>query len=92
MLPKLVELDDIRGDLHSHTTWSDGRASLDEMVARAKGLGRTYLAVCDHARRLRQVGCGGGRGCAVDSRGEWCYKNRRGVIKIACRKHVLTPD
>ena len=52
-LPELVELDDIRGDLHSHTTWSDGRASLDEMVATAKGLGRAYLAVCDHARRLR---------------------------------------
>ncbi len=52
-LPELVELDDIRGDLHLHTTWSDGRASLDEMVSTARGLGRTYLAVCDHARRLR---------------------------------------
>ena len=52
-LPQLVELEDVRGDLHSHTTWSDGRASLDEMVATAKELGRTYLAVCDHARRLR---------------------------------------
>ena len=52
-LPKLVELEDIRGDLHLHTTWSDGRASLDEMASTAKGLGRAYLAVCDHARRLR---------------------------------------
>jgi len=52
-LPVLVDMDDIRGDLHSHTTWSDGRASLEEMASAAKGLGRTYLAVCDHARRLR---------------------------------------
>ena len=52
-LPTLVELNDVRGDLHSHTTWSDGRAELEEMVAAAKELGRAYLAVCDHARRLR---------------------------------------
>jgi DNA polymerase (family X) len=52
-LPSLVELDDIAGDLHSHTTWSDGRASLEEMVAAARQLGRRYLAVCDHAKRLK---------------------------------------
>jgi DNA polymerase (family 10) len=52
-LPTLVQLNDVRGDLHSHTTWSDGRAELEEMVAAAKELGRAYLAVCDHARRLR---------------------------------------
>jgi DNA polymerase (family X) len=52
-LPALVELGDVKGDLHSHTTWSDGRAELQEMVAAAKELGRKYLAVCDHARRLR---------------------------------------
>jgi DNA polymerase (family X) len=52
-LPTLVELNDVRGDLHSHTTWSDGRAELEEMVAAGKELGRAYLAVCDHARRLR---------------------------------------
>jgi DNA polymerase (family 10) len=53
-LPALVELDDMRGDLHSHTTWSDGRAELREMAAEAEALGRSYLAVCDHARRLRE--------------------------------------
>jgi DNA polymerase (family 10) len=52
-LPALVELGDIKGDLHSHTTWSDGRAELAAMAAEAKALGRSYLAVCDHARRLR---------------------------------------
>jgi DNA polymerase (family 10) len=52
-LPDLVELEDIAGDLHSHTTWSDGRAPLEEMVAAAQELGRRYLAVCDHAKRLK---------------------------------------
>jgi DNA polymerase (family X) len=52
-LPDLVGLDDIAGDLHSHTTWSDGRASLEEMVDAARQLGRRYLAVCDHAKRLK---------------------------------------
>jgi DNA polymerase (family X) len=52
-LPALVELDDLKGDLHFHTDWSDGRATLAEMAVAARGLGRRYLAVCDHARRLR---------------------------------------
>jgi DNA polymerase (family 10) len=52
-LPDLVGLEDIAGDLHSHTTWSDGRASLEEMVDAARQLGRRYLAVCDHAKRLK---------------------------------------
>jgi DNA polymerase (family X) len=53
-LPKLVELEDILGDLHSHTDWSDGRATLEQMVEAARALGRRYLAICDHARRLRE--------------------------------------
>jgi DNA polymerase (family X) len=52
-LPKLVELEDVLGDLHSHTDWSDGRATLEQMVEAARALGRHYLAICDHARRLR---------------------------------------
>ncbi len=43
----------LRGDLHSHTTWSDGGASLAEMAAAAEKLGRDYLAVTDHSPRLR---------------------------------------
>jgi DNA polymerase (family X) len=53
LLPHLVELEDVAGDLHSHTDWSDGRATLDQMVDAARGLGRRYLAVCDHAKRLK---------------------------------------
>jgi DNA polymerase (family 10) len=52
-LPELVTLEDVRGDLHMHTTWSDGRATLDEMVAAAKEEGREYIAICDHAKRLK---------------------------------------
>jgi DNA polymerase (family X) len=52
-LPGLVELKDIRGDLHMHTDWSDGRGTLEEMVAAARALGHKYIAICDHAARLR---------------------------------------
>jgi DNA polymerase (family 10) len=52
-LPQLVELADLKGDLHMHTDWSDGRASLEEMVVASKERGHRYIAICDHARRLR---------------------------------------
>ena len=48
-LPKLIELGDIRGDLHSHTTLSDGKNTLDEMAEAAKAKGYAYLAVTDHS-------------------------------------------
>jgi DNA polymerase (family X) len=49
-LPQLVELQDIKGDLHSHTTWSDGRDSLEQMVLAARARGYKYYAVTDHPR------------------------------------------
>jgi DNA polymerase (family 10) len=52
-LPSLVELSDLRGDLHTHTTWSDGKDSLEDMVAAAIARGYAYYAVCDHSQRLR---------------------------------------
>jgi len=52
-LPELVDLSDIRGDLHTHTTWSDGKHSLEEMVAAAIDHGYAYYAICDHSHRLR---------------------------------------
>ncbi len=52
-LPALVALADLRGDLHTHTTWSDGKNSLEEMVAAAQARGYAYYAICDHAQRLR---------------------------------------
>jgi DNA polymerase (family 10) len=53
--PRLVEPGDIRGDLHCHTTWSDGRASVLEMALAARELGHEYLAICDHTPSVRVV-------------------------------------
>ena len=51
-LPKLVELSDIRGDLHMHTTETDGRATLREMAEAARELGYEYIAITDHSKAL----------------------------------------
>ncbi len=51
-LPKLVELGDIRGDLHMHTRYSDGKNSIEEMAKAAKELGYEYIAITDHSQRL----------------------------------------
>ncbi len=48
-LPELVNLDQIRGDLHCHTTLSDGRNTLEEMVEAARRRGYSYLAITDHS-------------------------------------------
>jgi DNA polymerase (family 10) len=50
-LPTLIEPDDIRGDLHAHSTWSDGTATIEEMVEAARKRGRKYLAITDHSKR-----------------------------------------
>ncbi len=54
-LPALVEHVDIRGDLHVHTDWSDGKASLEEMAAAAKKRGLSYIAVTDHAKFSQMI-------------------------------------
>jgi DNA polymerase (family 10) len=51
-LPELVLLKDIRGDLHCHTTATDGRAGLEEMANAARARGYRYIAVTDHSKRL----------------------------------------
>ena len=53
--PRLVELSEIRGDLHCHSTWSDGRASVLELGRAARDLGYEYIAICDHTRAVRVV-------------------------------------
>ena len=53
--PPLVEESDIRGDLHCHTTWSDGKASVLEMSSSARDRGYEYLAICDHTPNVRVV-------------------------------------
>jgi DNA polymerase (family 10) len=51
-LPKLVTLDQMRGDLHMHTTETDGRASLEEMATAAHEAGYEYIAITDHSKAL----------------------------------------
>jgi len=54
-LPKLVEVSDLRGDLHMHSTWSnDGKNTLEEMASAAKARGYDYAAITDHAHYLRE--------------------------------------
>ena len=51
-LPALVKIEDLRGDLHVHSTWSDGRLSILEMAQAAQARGLAYIAICDHSRSL----------------------------------------
>jgi DNA polymerase (family 10) len=51
-LPRLVELSDLKGDLHMHTTATDGQATLEEMVAAARKRGLAYVAITDHSKRV----------------------------------------
>lgn len=48
-LPELIKLENIKGDLHVHSSWSDGLIDFDEMVTKAKVLGYEYLAISDHS-------------------------------------------
>ncbi len=56
-IPKLLELSDLKGDLHVHTKWSDGKNSIEEMAETAIALGYEYIAVADHSPA---VGIAGG--------------------------------
>jgi DNA polymerase (family 10) len=53
--PELLRRTEIRGDLHVHTTWSDGKASVLEMALAARDLGYEYVAICDHTPNVRVV-------------------------------------
>ncbi len=55
-LPELITLDDLRGDLHMHTTATDGHATLEEMVAAAEQRGLKYIAITDHSKRVTMAG------------------------------------
>ena len=55
-LPELVEEADIRGDLHMHSTWSDGRATVEEMLLACQERGYEYMALTDHSKALAMTG------------------------------------
>jgi DNA polymerase (family 10) len=77
--PPLVTVEDIRGDLHCHTTWSDGRASVEEMARAAHDRGYDYVAICDHTPAVGAV-----RGLAPDD-------VRRQAEEIAAANEKLAP-
>jgi DNA polymerase (family 10) len=77
--PALVETSDIRGDLHCHTTWSDGRASVEEMARAAIERGYDYIAICDHTPAVGAV-----RGLTADD-------VRRQGEEIAAANERLAP-
>ena len=56
MLPRLIELSDIRGDLQMHTTATDGKNSIAEMAQKAKEMGYDYIAITDHSQAVRVAG------------------------------------
>ncbi len=55
-LPDIIREEDIRGDLHMHTTWSDGKYSTEEMVEAARKRGYKYVAITDHSKSLGVAG------------------------------------
>lgn len=55
-LPRLVELQDIQGDLHVHSDWSDGHSSIEELAQTARERGYRYLAICDHSASASYAG------------------------------------
>jgi len=55
-LPRLVEVEDIKGDLHVHTQATDGHHTIEEMAKAARGHGYKYIAVCDHSRSVGMAG------------------------------------
>jgi DNA polymerase (family 10) len=77
--PALVEPEDIRGDLHCHTTWSDGRASVEAMGRAARDRGYDYVAICDHTPAVGAV-----RGLTADD-------VRRQAEEIAAANELLAP-
>jgi len=55
-LPDLIRVQDLRGDLHMHSTWSDGRNSIEEMVTACAARGYEYMVISDHSKSLSMTG------------------------------------
>jgi DNA polymerase (family 10) len=55
-LPRLVAVEDLRGDLQMHSTWSDGKASIEEMLVACAARGYEYFALTDHSKALPMIG------------------------------------
>src|SRR5579875_2515225 len=80
-LPHLLKREDLRGDLHSHSTYTDGRASIEAMASQARDCGLEYLAITDHSQRVAMA-----HGLdPVRLRDQW-----REIEQVARRLHGIT--
>jgi DNA polymerase (family X) len=77
--PALIDMRDVRGDLHCHTVWSDGRASVEQMARAARERGYDYIAICDHTPAVGAV-----HGLTPD-------EVRRQAEEIAAANELLAP-
>jgi len=83
-LPSLITQADLKGDLHMHTTESDGRESLETMVAAAKARGLEYIAITDHSQSLAMAnGLDEGRAAANAERIRNYSKTQKGITVLA---------
>jgi len=82
-IPPLVTMEAMRGLLHVHTTWSDGKSSLEDMAHAAAQLGFEYIAICDHSRSAAYAG-----GLSI----ERVFEQRAAIDELNCRGtgiHIL---
>ncbi|MBV8726950.1 MAG: DNA polymerase/3'-5' exonuclease PolX [Candidatus Eremiobacteraeota bacterium] len=78
-LPQLIELSDVRGDFHMHSTWSDGRDALEDMIAAAASRGYEYHSISDHSQGRGRIGLSP----------EWLL-SQRAEIEAVSEKHGIT--
>lgn len=87
-LPELVRREQLLGDLHVHSRFSDGTGSLDEIAARARTLGLSWVGICDHSRSLKIA-----RGLSIEALLQKCeaireFNERTPDVKLLCGAEV----
>jgi len=91
-LPRLIQLQDIRGDLQMHTRWSDGTETLEAMVRAAKALGYEYVAVTDHSQSLKFVGGVGVDELRANARAAKRVSDKVGIAVLMGTECDILPD
>jgi DNA polymerase (family 10) len=92
-LPELITLDDLRGDIHSHTTETDGRDDIARMAAAARKAGLSYLAITDHSRSLAMAnGLDETRALAHAARVRAIGRQLEGIVLLAGIECDIRPD
>ena len=86
-LPKLVEMEEIKGDLHVHSKYSDGTATLGEIAEKARKMGLEWIAICDHSQSLKVA-----KGVSIEDlrrkRKEIDEFNKKSDVKLLCGTEV----